>query len=109
MPPLVDEHSKPNTGFTEASTQTVSPAMTNAESVRCTTPPVGMQGETWYLLVVTTLIGQLSLESTSNGLKRFLTAPCGGDTFQNPQMAAVLSASTRVVSYGRATMKELEE
>ena len=84
MLPLVDKHGKPDTSFTEASTQTVSPAMTDAESVRCTTPPVGMEGENQYLLVVTTLIGQLSLESASNGLKGSLTALCGRDPFQNP-------------------------
>ena len=106
---LVDKHGKPNTSFTEASTQTISQATTNAESARCTTPPVGMEGENWYLLVVTALIGQLSLESACNVLEGSSTAPHGGDTFQNPQMAPVLSASTRVVSYGGATMNDLEE
>ena len=81
MPLLADEPGKPNTGFTDASTQTISPAMTNAEPVRCTTPPVGTEGENWYLLVVTTSIGQLSLESAGNGLEGSLTALHGGDTF----------------------------
>ena len=80
MPPLGAEPGKPNTGFTEATTQTVSPAATDTEPVRHTTPPVGTEGEIWYLLVVTTLIGQLNLESTGNGLKGSSTAPCGGDT-----------------------------
>ena len=101
--------SKPDTSFTEASTQTVFPAATNAEPTRCTTPPAGLEGEDQYLLVVTTLIGQLSLESAGNGLEGSLTALQGGHTFQNPQMAAVLSASARAVSYGGATMKELGE
>ena len=109
IPPLGNEPSKPNTGFTEATTQTVSPATTDAEPIRHTTPPVGTEGENQYLLVVTTFIGQLSLEPASNGLEGSSAAPHGGDTFQNPQMAAVLSASTRVIGYGGATMKELEE
>ena len=109
MPPLVNEPSKPDTSFIEASTQTVSPGMTDAKPVRCITPPVGTEGENQYLLVVTTSIGQLSLESASNGLEGSLTTLHGGDTFQNPWMAAVLPASTRVVSYGGATVKELEE
>ena len=109
MLPLVNKHGKPNTGFTEASTQTISQATTNAESVRYTTPPVGMEGENWYLLVVTASIQQLSLESAGNGLEGSLTALHGGDTFQNPEMAAVLLGSTRAVSYGGATVKELEE
>ena len=100
MPPFGNKPGKPNTG---------SPTVTNTEPARHTTPPVGTEGENQYLLVVITLIGQLSLESSSNGLKWSLTALWGGDIFQNPWMAAVLSASTRVVNYGGATMKELKE
>ena len=84
MLPLGDKPSKPNTSFIEASTQTFSPAVTDAEPVRCTTPPVGTEGENWYLLVVTALIGQLSLESASNGLKVSLTALHGGRYFPKP-------------------------
>ena len=76
--------SKPDTGFTEASTQTVFLTATDAEPVRCTTPLAGPEGKNWYLLVVTALIGQLSIESAGNGLKGSLTAPWGRDTFQNP-------------------------
>ena len=108
-PPLGNEPSEPDTSFTEATTQTISPAMTDAEPIRHTTPMVGMKGENWYLLVITTSIGQLGLESASNSLKGSSTAPHGGGTFCNPQMVAVLSASTRVVGYGDATVKELEE
>ena len=82
--PLGDEPSEPDTGFTEATTETVSLAVTNAEPIRHTTPLVGMEGENWYLLVITTSIGQLSLESASNGLEGSSTALQGGDTFQNP-------------------------
>ena len=109
MPLSGDEPSQTNTSFTEAATQTVSLAATDIEPTRCTTSLVETEGENWYLLVVTTSIGQLSLESAGNGLKGSSTALLGGDTFQNPQMAAVLSASTRAVSYGGATMRELED
>ena len=81
MLPLGDEPSKPDTGFPEATTQTVSPAITNTEPIRHTTLPVGMEGENWYLLVITVSIGQLSLESTSNGLNGSSTALHGGDAF----------------------------
>ena len=109
MLPLGDEPSKPDTGFTESTNQTISPAMTHTEPIRHTTPPVGVEGENWYLLVITASIGQLSLDSASNGLEGSSTDLCGGNTFQNPGMAAVLSTSRRAVSYGGATMKELEE
>ena len=81
MPPLGNEPSEPDTDFIEDTTQTVFPATTDAEPIRHTTPPVGMEGENQYLLVITALIGQLSLESASNGLEGSSTALCGGDTF----------------------------
>ena len=84
MPPLGKKPSETDTGFTEATTQTVSLAMTDTETVRHTIPPVGTEGENWYLLVVTASIGQLSLESTGNGLEGSSTALHGGDIFQNP-------------------------
>ena len=78
---LGDEPSEPDTSFTEATTQTISPAVTDAEPIRHTTPPVGMEGENQYLLVLTASIGQLSLESAGNGLEGSSTALHGGDTF----------------------------
>ena len=83
--------------------------MTDVESIRPITPPVGMEGEKWYLLVITASIEQLSLEFADDGLGESSTAPHREDTFWNPQMAAVLSGSTRAVGYRGATMKELEE
>ena len=80
MLPLGDEPSSTDTGFIEATTQTISLAATDTEPIRHTTLLGGMEGENQYLLVVTTSIGQLSLESASNGLKGSLTAP-HGDTF----------------------------
>ena len=107
--PLGNKPSELDTGFTEATTQTASPATTNVEPIRHITPPVGMEGENQYLLVVTASIGQLSLGSASDDLKESSTAPPRGDTFQNPCIAAVLSESTRAVGYRGATMKELED
>ena len=109
IPPLGIEPSKTDASFTEATTQAISLAEADTEPIGHTTIPVRTEGGNWYLLVVTALIEQLSLESVGNGIERSLIAPCGGDTFQNPQMAAVLSVPTRTVSYGSATMKELEE
>ena len=84
MPPSGNKPSKTNTGFTEAATQTISPAATDTEPTRHTTPWVGTERENQYLLVVTILIGKLSLESAGNGLEGSSTAPCEGDTFRNP-------------------------
>ena len=109
MLPSGDKPRETDAGFTEAATQTVFLAATNTGPTRHTTPLVGMEGENWYLLVVTALIGQLSLESAGNGLEGSSTAPHEGDTFQNPRMVAIPSASTRAVGYGGATVKELEE
>ena len=93
MPPLGDEPREPDTSFTEATTQTISLAMTNTKPIRHTIPPVGAEGENQYLLVITASIGKLSLESASNDLEGSSTALHGGDTFQNPRMAAVLSTT----------------
>ena len=69
VPPLGDEPSELDTSFTEATTQTAFPATTNVKSVRCINPPDGTEGENQYLLVITALIGQLSLGSAGNDLK----------------------------------------
>ena len=60
---------------------TSSLTVTDTEPARHTTLLVRMEGENWYLLLVTTLIGQLSLESAGKGLKGSLTALHGGDIF----------------------------
>ena len=86
--PLGDKPSEFDTSFTEATTQTVPLPQIDVKPIRHITPPVGMEGENWYLLVVTTSIEQLSLESTSNGPEESSTAPHRGDSFQNPQMAS---------------------
>ena len=95
-------------GFTEATTQSVSLAISNAEPIRCITSQDRMEEENWYLLVIMTSIRQLSLGSVGDDLRDLSAAQPGRNTFQNPCMAAVLSGSIRVVGYPGATMKELE-
>ena len=109
VPPLGDEPGELDTSFTEATTQTASPAMSNVKLMRHITPPDGMEEENQYLLVITASIRQLNLGSAGIDIRESSTAPPGGDTFQNSHMAAVLSGSTRAVSYQGATMRELEE
>ena len=104
LSPLVTEQD-----FTEATIHTTSPAVTDVDTARCTTPPFGTEGESWYLLVITASVEQLSLGSSSNNPERSTTDLPRGNTFQNPWMAAIFSESTRAVSYGGATIKELKE
>ena len=109
MPPLGDEPSELDTGFTEATIQTVCPAANDVETIRHVIPQNRMEEENPYLLVVMILIKQLSLGSVSDDLRESSAAPPGGNTFWSPHMAAILSGLTRAVSYPGATMKELEE
>ena len=85
------------------------PLVANVDTDRCTTPPFGMEGENWYLLVITTSIDQLSLGPGGDNPEQSSTDSPRRNMFQSTQMAAVLSGSTRVVSYGGATMKELKK
>ena len=92
----------------ETTTHTTSP-VADEDAARCTTPPSGTEREIWYLLVITASVGHLSLGSSGNNPERSTTDSHGGNTFQNPGMAAIFSGLTRVVSYGGATVKELKE
>ena len=76
---------------------------------RCTTPPSGTERENWYLLVITASVGQLDLGPSSDNPKRSAADPHDENTFQNPWMAATFPGSTRAISYGSATVKELKE
>ena len=94
----------------EATTQTTSPTMSGVELTRPITPPDRMEEENQYVLVVTTLIRQLNLETTSVDLRELVTALPGRGAFQNPHMLAVLSGlARRVISGQSAIVKELEE
>ena len=80
-----------NTSFMEATTQTTSPTVSGVELTKPITPPDRMEEENWYVLVVTTLIRQLNMETTSVDLGESVTASPGRGAFQNPCIVAVLS------------------
>ena len=92
----------------ETTTHTTSPIV-EEDMTRCITPPSRTERENWYLLVITASVGQLNLGPSSDNPERSTTDPHDENTFQNPQMAATFSGSTRAVSYGGATVKELNE
>ena len=92
----------------ENTTHTAS-TIADEDAAGCTIPPSGTEGENQYLLVITASVGQLNLGPGSNNPDRSTTNSPSGNTFQNPWMAAIFSGSTRAVSYGGATVKELKE
>ena len=88
----------------ETTTHTTSSA-TEEDMTRCTIPLSRTEKENWYLLVVTASVGQLNLGPGGDGLERSRAE----NTFWNPQMAATFPGSTEAISYGGATIKELDE
>ena len=58
------------------------------------------------MLVVTSSVGRLNLGPDGDNASR---SPGGGNVFQTPQILAVFPPSCGVISYGGATMKELNE
>ena len=74
-------------------------------------PPNQMEEEKWYVLVVTTLIRSLNLETTGVILGDTVNASSEGSAFQNPHMAAVHSRPVRArgaISNQGTIVKELE-
>ena len=105
-----DQPVEQNASFMEATTQTASPTMSRVELTRTIAPPDRTEEENWYVLVVTDLIRQLNLETTSVDLGETVTALPGRGAFWNPHMVAVLSGpARRVISDQGAIVKELEE
>ena len=94
--------------FMETTTHTASP-IAEEDMTRCTTPPSGTERENWYLLVVTASVGQLNLGPGGNNHESSTTDPPEENTFQNLQMAATFSGSTRAIGDGGTTVKELNE
>ena len=92
----------------EATTHTTSP-IAEEDMTRCTTPPSGTERQNQYLLVITASVGQLNLGPGGDNHERSTADPHDENTFQNPQMAATFSGSTRAVSYGGTTVKELNK
>ena len=92
----------------ETTTHTTSSAA-EEDTTRCATPTSGAEKENLYLLVITTSVGQLNLGPGGNGPKRSRADIHDENTFQNLWMAAAFPGSTRAISYGGATVKELDE
>ena len=110
QPPLGNQPVEQDTSFMEATTQTASPAISSVEPTRYITPLDRTEEENWYILVVTTSIRQLNLETADVDLGELATAPPGRDAFQNPHMVAVfLGPTRRVISGQGTTVKEIEE
>ena len=108
--PVGDQPVEQNTSFMAAATQTTSPAMSGVELTRPITPADRMEEENWYVLVITALIRQLNLGTTSVDLWESVTASPGRGAFWNPCMVAVfLGPARRVISSQGTIVKELEE
>ena len=109
-PLLGNQPVEKDASFMEATTQTASPTMSDIELTGPITPPDRMEEENWYMLVVTTSIWQLNLETADVDLGESVTASPGRDAFQNPCMAAVFLGPTKmVISSQGATVEELED
>ena len=87
--PVGNQPFEQNTSFMEATTQTASPAMSGIELTGPITPPDRMEEENWYVLVITTLIRQLNLETAGVDLRELVTALPGRGVFWNPHRTAV--------------------
>ena len=108
--PVGNQPVEQDTSFMEATTQTASQAMSSVELPGPITPPDRTEEENWYILVITTSIRQLNLETANVDLEESVTASPGRDAFQNPSMAAVfLGPTRRVISSQCTTVKEIEE
>ena len=109
-PLLGDQPFEQDASFMEATTQTASPTMSNVELTRPITPPDRMEEENQYVLVITTSVLQLNLETANVDLRKLVTASSGRDAFQNPRMVAVfLGPTRRVISSQGTTVEELED
>ena len=108
--PVGDQLVEQNTSFMEATTQTASPAMSGVELTRPITSPDRTEEENQYVLVITTLIRQLNLETTGVDLGESVTASPGRGALENPCIAAGLPGpGRRAISSQGTIVKELEE
>ena len=92
----------------ETTTHTTSP-IAEEYMTRSTTLPSETERENQYLLGITASMGQLNSGPSSDNCKRSTTDPHDENMFCNSWMAATFSGSTRAVSYGGATVKELNK
>ena len=108
--PVGNQPVEQNTSFMGATIHTASPAMSSVELTRPITPLDRTEEENWYVLVVTTLIRQLNLETTGVDLGDLITASLGRGAIWNLCMVVdFLEPTRRVISSQGATVKELEE
>ena len=92
----------------ETTTHTAFP-IGEEDMIRCTSPLSGTQRENQYLLVVTASMGQLNLGLNGDNHERSTADPHEENTFRNQWMATTFSGSTRAISYGGITVKELND
>ena len=84
--------------------------MYDVELTKPITPPDRTEEENQYVLVVTTSIWQLNLETANVDLGESVTASPVRDAFWNLHMAAVFLGPTRkAISCQGATVEELED
>ena len=69
----------------ETTTHTAFP-IAEKDATGCTTPTSGTERENWYLLIITTSVGQLYLGPSGDNPERSTTDPHEENTFWNPQM-----------------------
>ena len=84
--------------------------MSGVELTGPITPLDRTEEKNWYVLVITTLIRQLNLETAGANLGESVTALPERGAFWNPCMAAVfLGPARRAISSQGTTVNELEE
>ena len=100
-----------DTSLIVAATQTASTTVSGVQLTSPITPPNWAEEEKQYVLVVTTSIRWLNLETTGVVLGDTVAALPQRSAFQNPHMAVVLSGpvpARRAMRDQGAIMKELE-
>ena len=76
------------------------------EVIWCTSPPPEIKWSDRYMLVVTSLVGQLNLGPGGDNARR---SHGGENVFLNPGMSTVFPPPHGVTHYGGATLTELDE
>ena len=76
-PLLGNQPVEKDTSFMEVTTQITSPAMSDVELTRPITPLDRTKEDKWYVLVITTSIWQLNLETANVHLGELVTASPG--------------------------------
>ena len=109
-PNMEDQLTGQDASLIEATTQPVSATASVVKLTSPIVPPDQTEEKRHYVLVVTSSVRSLNLQTTGVILDDMVTALARGVAFWNPCMAAVLPRpipERRIVSYQGATMKEL--